>query len=114
MKMLKRRLVRLEARLPPPPSPELLLRLQHTAPLFERWDRLGAAAFALMSADEQGRVLEGLKQLHAGALEPYGVWFGSLCEGLSRLPELAAEVMKDLLVLRVFNDVAGNFVCLDC
>ena len=45
MKMLKRRLVRLEARLPPP-SPELLLRLQHTAPLFERWDRLGAAAFA--------------------------------------------------------------------
>jgi hypothetical protein len=30
------------------------------------------------------------------------------------LPELAPQVMKDLLVIRVFNTVAGAFICTDC
>jgi hypothetical protein len=114
MKTLTRRLARLEARLPPPPSPELLRQLELCAPLFDRWDRLGAAAFALMTPDEQIRVHQGVKELHEGPLNNYGDWVASLCLGLSRLPELAPEVMKDLLVIRVFNEVAGSFVCVDC
>ena len=64
--------------------------------------------------EEQVRVHEGIKELHEGPLNTYGDWFASLCLGLSRLPELAPEVMKDLLVVRVFNEVAGSFVCTAC
>jgi hypothetical protein len=114
MKTLSRRLLRLEARLPPPPSPELQLRFERCAPLFDRWDRLGAAAFALMTPEEKARVHQGVKQLYEGAFDPYGLWFGNLCDGRSRLPELAPQVMKELLVLRAFHPVAGGFVCTDC
>ena len=67
-----------------------------------------------MNPEEQVRVHEGIKELHEGPLNTYGDWFASLCLGLSRLPELAPEVMKDLLVVRVFHEVAGSYVCTDC
>ena len=114
MKTLARRLAKLEALVPPLPSPEVQLRYEQCDRLFALWDRLVAAAWPLMTPEEQGRVHQGIKQLHEGALEPYGAWFTSLVEGWSRLPELTPQVMKDLLVIWVYHTVAGAFVCLDC
>ena len=49
MKTLTRRLAKLEAKLPPPLSPELQRRHEQCDLLFDRWDRLGAAAWPLMT-----------------------------------------------------------------
>jgi hypothetical protein len=111
---MRRRLTRLEALLPPPPSPELLLRMQRCDPIFDRWDLLGAAAFELMCPDEQGQVLKAVQQLHDTCLGPYGTWFWNLCEGRCRLPELPPQVMKDLLLAWLSPDVASGYVCERC
>jgi hypothetical protein len=94
---MRRRLTRLEALLPPPPSPDLLIRMQRCGPIFDRWHDLGAAASQLMCPEEEDRVLSAVQQLHETWLGPYGVWFWCLCEGHCRLPELTPQVMKDLL-----------------
>jgi len=113
MRMLTRRLARLEAKLPPP-SPELELRLQQCDPIFERWDALGAAAWPLLGAEEQGRVNEALGQLHERHAGPYALWFNGLLLGWSRLPPLAPPVMKDLLLTWLQPGVATGFACRDC
>jgi hypothetical protein len=111
---IKSRLARLEARLPPPPSPEELERRQRCAPLFERWNELATAAFELMSPEEQDRARQGLQKKDEWDWPPYWLWVRHLINGLSRLPELTPPVMKDLLVIRAFHAVAGSFVCTDC
>jgi hypothetical protein len=111
--MLTRRLARLEAKLPPP-SPELELRLRQCDPIFERWDALGAAAWPLLGAEEQGRVNEALERLHDGLSGPYALWFNGLLLGWSRLPPLAPAVMKDLLLAWLQSAVATGFVCQGC
>ena len=109
----RRRLERLEAKLPPP-SPEAALRLQQCAPLFDRWDQLLSAAWPLLSADDQGRVNEAMRRLHEKQSGPYALWFDSLLLGWSRLPALAPPVMKDLLLTWLDPAVATGFACRGC
>jgi hypothetical protein len=110
---MTRRLARLEALLPPPP-PEVALRLRQCAPLFDRWDQLGAAAFQLLSPDEQGRVSAAVKKLHEKQSGPYALWFNGLLFGWSLLPALAPPVMKDLLLTGLDPAVATGFACRGC
>jgi hypothetical protein len=111
---MRQRLARLEARLPPPPSPDILLDLERCAPIFDRWDLLVAAAFELMCPDEQGQVNQALRQMHETCLGPYGIWFWRLWEGRCRLPELAPQVMKDLLLAWLSPEVASGYLCERC
>jgi hypothetical protein len=111
---MRQRLTRLEARLPPPPSPEIQLQMQRCGPIFDRWHDLGAAASELMCPEEQDRVLRAVQQLHETWLGPYGVWFWYLCEGRCRLPMLAPQVMKDLLLAWLSPDVASGYLCERC
>jgi hypothetical protein len=113
MKTLARRLARLQARLPPP-DPELDQRMQQCEPLFTRWDQLVKAAWLLMSDDERGRVHAALEQLHAGLSGPYSSWFFGLLVGWSRLPLLAPQAMKELLLAWLQPEVATGFVCRGC
>ncbi len=111
---IKNRLARLEAQLPPPPTPQDLARRQRCAPLFKHWNELVTAAFEPMSPEEQDRASKGLEQKNKWDCPPYWLWVRHLINGLSRLPALTPPVMKDLLVSRIFYRVAGSFVCTDC
>jgi hypothetical protein len=67
-----------------------------------------------LSPDEQGRVNEALAKLHARLSGPYALWFDSLLLGWSRLPALAAPVMKELLLTWLDPAVATAFACRGC
>src|SRR5262249_48956324 len=110
MKTMLRRVARLEAKLPPP-SPEVALRLQQCAPLFDRWDQLLDAAWPLLGADDQGHVNTALGKLHEKQSGPYAIWFNGLLLGWSRLPALAPPVMKDLLLTWLYPAGATGFAC---
>jgi hypothetical protein len=113
MKLLARRLARLQARLPSP-DPLVQQRLQQCEPIFQRWDQLLDAAWPLLSADERVRMHAALEQLHERQSGPYSSWFISLLVGWSRLPLLAPTVMKELLLVWLRPEVATAFVCRDC
>jgi hypothetical protein len=117
---LRRRLARLEA-LHPPPSPEERLRMERTAIIYDRWDQLLRDAWPLLDDSQKARVNAAVKQLHEdytlpyySRWSPYYGWFFGLLIGWSRLPMLAPETMRDLLLTWVDENVARGFPCRGC
>src|SRR5262245_61444511 len=96
---LRRRVARLEQRVPPPPppSPDAEEYDRRLRCLDARLDRLFGDAGDLMSEDERQRVREALRLAHEQSSGPYSGWLQDLVEAKCHLPELTPEAMKALL-----------------
>src|SRR4051812_37167841 len=96
MRLMKRRLARLESLLPPA-EPEDPAREARWGKVVRRLVELLDRAWPLLTEAEQGRVGEALGLLpeHDG---PYASWLWDLGQGRCRLPDLPAAAMKDLLL----------------
>jgi hypothetical protein len=112
---IRRRLTALERRCPPlePPRADPACRRQWEAVL-GRWEHLLRQAWALLSEAEQGRVTGALAQLTEDFGGPYGGWLRGLRDGWSRLPELPAVTMRNLMLAWLSPEADGGMVCRAC
>ncbi len=115
MSVLRRRLDRLERRLPlpPPTRPGEELRQRRWEAVAERWLRLAEGALALLDAAEQQRVEEAAARL-GEECGPYADWLRNLRQGWCRLPELPPEAMTGLLLAWLHPQAEGGIVCQGC
>jgi hypothetical protein len=114
---LLRRLIRLERLLPPPPpppSPEEILRQKRLGKVVKRWNQICLQAWQLLPGPDQERVKQAMEQEEGPLSGPFGSWLRGLSNGWSRLPELAPEVMKDLLLAWLSPEADGGMVCEQC
>jgi hypothetical protein len=83
--------------------------------VLDRWERLFQLALPLLDADDQRRARDAVEQLAEEFAGPYATWVRDLADGRCRLPELAAEAMRTLLLAWLSPEVdsyAG--VCTAC
>jgi hypothetical protein len=113
MKTLRRRLARLEA-LRPVPAADERLREQRWQAICERWEALLNAAEPLLSEDEWRSVHEAIEQLCNEDRGPYAHWLRDLEHGWSRLPEMSAAAMKELLLAWLSPAANSGIVCNRC
>jgi hypothetical protein len=111
----KNRLARLEQKSPPPlptPPPTSQKRIDR---IFARLNRLVQAALALLSPEDNARVVQAVEQWNADEASPLGGWFTHLAEDKCGLPEVTPEVMQTLLLawLSPECDDHGR-VCVHC
>jgi len=111
MTTIRRRLDRLEVKVPPP---LVDLGRQRYEDIVARWDGLFTAAEPLLTDDEQDRVLIALIESLTQHTGPFAMLFWHLREGCCRLPELAPQAMKALLVAAVSPEADGWRVCNHC
>jgi hypothetical protein len=113
---MKRRVARLEQRLPPTPQPaqEDLLRQQQWGEILRRWEALYQAAVPLLADAEREGVAAAFAELAGAFRGPYATWLGHLDKGWCRLPQLPPTVMKDLLLTWCSPAVDGGQVCNRC
>jgi hypothetical protein len=112
---LKRRLERLEEAVPPP-SPHEVRRQQQWVQVVERFLGLAEQASPLLNPDDQLRVEQALAALveSGGFGGPYAAWLRDLEDGWSRLPALAPQAMKELLLAWLLPGVHGGVTCRQC
>jgi hypothetical protein len=84
--------------------------------VLDRWERLFGAAVELMAADDEQQVHDAYEQLCTDWTGPYTTWVDDILDGRSRLPELSAEAMRDLLLAWISPDVDERLhgVCVGC
>lgn len=111
---LKRRVIRLEQRLPPLPPKEDHQRQQQWHEVLRRWEALYEAALPLLADDDRERVHQVVAQLAEEFTGSYAEWLRHLDNGWCRLPELPPAVMKELLVTWCSPAVDGSMVCNRC
>ena len=112
---LKRRVERLEERLPPL-SPDDASAQKRWEEVVARFFRLLEQAAELLGPDEEAAVEHALRILTEDPVwsGPYACWLQDLRDGWCRLPDLPPAVMKDLLLAWLTPGVTGGVTCKDC
>jgi hypothetical protein len=112
----RRRVARLEWLLPPrpPPSPEALERTKRWQQITRRLFGILERTLPLLSEEQQKQVIEGFEDIDGAKHGPYSAWLDHLLHGRCRLPELAPEACKDLLLAWPSPEVDGGMVCRHC
>jgi hypothetical protein len=95
---MRTRLAKLDRRLPALPAPETPDEEKCRRQIAQRLDRLITNATLLLTKQEAKEVSRGLEQWIETGSGPYSSWFKELIQGHCRLPELAPESMKQLLL----------------
>jgi hypothetical protein len=113
---LRRRLARLERLLPlpPPPSPEELLREERWKQIAARWMNFFEQAAPLLTDPQYAQANQGLQQLKEACDGPFGPWLRDLSRGWCRLPKLTPEAMKDLLLAWLSPEATRGQICRQC
>jgi hypothetical protein len=104
----------LERRCPAPAPREDPARQRRWEAVLDRWECLLQQAWALLSEAEQGRVSAAVTQLAEEFDGPYRSWLRGLHDGWSRLPELQAATMRELLLAWLSPEADGGRVCRGC
>jgi hypothetical protein len=113
---LRHRVARLERLHPPPPPPtqEELLRPKRWKQITDRLVGIIEQAAPLLNEAQQAQVSQGFEPIDVKCDGPYGKWLNDLLEARCRLPELAPEAGKDLLLAWLSPEAEGGTVCRQC
>jgi hypothetical protein len=114
---LKARVAGLEKLLPPPARPHPLpkQRAKRVRLVEKRLSHLVEEALRTMTVEQRGPVEAALGQWIEEQNGPYSRWFWDLGSGNCRLPEIPAQVMKELLLAWLSPEIGfGVPVCRQC
>ena len=112
---LRTRLEELDRRLPVLPISEGSHEMKRRRQVAQRLVRLIKKAIPLFTEEEDEKVAGALAQWCENGMGPYRRWLGELFRGTSRLPELAPESMKQLLLAWLSQECAVFMpVCRGC
>jgi hypothetical protein len=98
----------------PPPSSEALERTKRWQQITRRLFAILERTLPLLSDEQQRRVIEGFGDSDGTKHGPYRNWLDDLLDGRCRLPELAPEACKDLLLAWLSPEADGGMVCRHC
>jgi hypothetical protein len=113
---LRARVDRLDRQVPapPPPTHKDRRRQRRWHAVAKRFSDLLNKAEPLLGETERERVLRALEANGDTTRGPLGRWLEDLNEGRSRLPELPASTMKELLLAWLHPAVGQPMVCNQC
>lgn len=112
---MKTRLEELNRRLPALPTSEGSHEMKRRRQVAQRLVRLIKKTIPLFTEEEDEKVASALTQWGENRTGPYRSWLGDLFRGNCRLPELAPETMKQLLLAWLSPDCdVFTPVCRNC